>query len=146
MSSGRCKLRVALPVEFGLPGAFFQSYLLVDLFLHLAVACNTGLPQTDNDDEATPTYYGIRRVEVPVVIDRSTKRAEHVALCAAALPKHDYLPFKFTMFRSRNSSRVVDAASGGFVAPLVDPNFVWGIRLEKVISINVSGHKNGLIC
>lgn len=53
---------------------------------------------------------------------------------------------KFTMFRSRNSSRVVDAASGGFVAPLVDPNFVWGIRLEKVISINVSGHKNHPLC
>lgn len=35
----------------------------------------------------------------------------------------------------------VDAASGGFVAPFVVPDLVWDFRLEKVVSINVSGHK-----
>ena len=35
----------------------------------------------------------------------------------------------------------VDAASGGFVAPFVVPDLEWDFRLEKVISINVSGHK-----
>jgi glutamate decarboxylase len=35
----------------------------------------------------------------------------------------------------------VDAASGGFVAPFVNPELVWDFRLERVISINVSGHK-----
>jgi glutamate decarboxylase len=39
----------------------------------------------------------------------------------------------------------VDAASGGFVAPFVNPNFVWDFRLPKVASINVSGHKYGLV-
>jgi len=39
----------------------------------------------------------------------------------------------------------VDAASGGFVAPFVNPDFVWDFRLEKVVSINVSGHKYGLV-
>ena len=39
----------------------------------------------------------------------------------------------------------VDAASGGFVAPFVVPNLPWDFRLEKVISINVSGHKYGLV-
>ena len=39
----------------------------------------------------------------------------------------------------------VDAASGGFVAPFVVPNLEWDFRLEKVISINVSGHKYGLV-
>ena len=39
----------------------------------------------------------------------------------------------------------VDAASGGFVAPFVRPNLVWDFRLEKVVSINVSGHKYGLV-
>lgn len=39
----------------------------------------------------------------------------------------------------------VDAASGGFVAPFVRPDMVWDFRLEKVISINVSGHKYGLV-
>ncbi|KOS21889.1 Glutamate decarboxylase 4 [Escovopsis weberi] len=36
----------------------------------------------------------------------------------------------------------VDAASGGFVAPFVMPELVWDFRLEKVVSINVSGHKD----
>ena len=39
----------------------------------------------------------------------------------------------------------VDAASGGFVAPFVNPNIEWDFRLEKVVSINVSGHKYGLV-
>ena len=39
----------------------------------------------------------------------------------------------------------VDAASGGFVAPFVNPDLVWDFKLEKVVSINVSGHKYGLV-
>lgn len=39
----------------------------------------------------------------------------------------------------------VDAASGGFVAPFVVPELAWDFRLEKVVSINVSGHKYGLV-
>ena len=39
----------------------------------------------------------------------------------------------------------VDAASGGFVVPFVNPNFIWDFRLERVVSINVSGHKYGLV-
>ncbi|KAJ5391161.1 Glutamate decarboxylase 4 [Penicillium cosmopolitanum] len=39
----------------------------------------------------------------------------------------------------------VDAASGGFVAPFIQPDLVWDFRLEKVVSINVSGHKYGLV-
>jgi len=39
----------------------------------------------------------------------------------------------------------VDAASGGFVAPFVCPQLEWDFRLPKVISINVSGHKYGLV-
>ena len=35
----------------------------------------------------------------------------------------------------------VDAASGGFVAPFVTPDLGWDFRCEKVVSINVSGHK-----
>ncbi|OJJ45914.1 hypothetical protein ASPZODRAFT_68971, partial [Penicilliopsis zonata CBS 506.65] len=39
----------------------------------------------------------------------------------------------------------VDAASGGFVAPFVNESLVWDFRLPKVASINVSGHKYGLV-
>ena len=39
----------------------------------------------------------------------------------------------------------VDAASGGFVAPFLEPDLVWDFRLERVASINASGHKYGLV-
>ncbi len=39
----------------------------------------------------------------------------------------------------------VDAASGGFVFPFSDPDFAWDFRLDSVKSINVSGHKFGLV-
>ncbi|HEY4276688.1 MAG TPA: glutamate decarboxylase, partial [Conexibacter sp.] len=39
----------------------------------------------------------------------------------------------------------VDAASGGFVFPFSRPEFAWDFRLESVKSINVSGHKFGLV-
>jgi len=38
----------------------------------------------------------------------------------------------------------VDAASGGFVVPFVNPELEWDFRLPRVASINVSGHKYGL--
>ncbi len=38
----------------------------------------------------------------------------------------------------------VDAASGGFVAPFLQPELVWDFRLPRVKSINASGHKYGL--
>jgi glutamate decarboxylase len=39
----------------------------------------------------------------------------------------------------------VDAASGGFVAPFLQPEIEWDFRLPRVQSINSSGHKYGLI-
>ncbi len=38
----------------------------------------------------------------------------------------------------------VDGASGGFVAPFIQPDLPWDFRLERVKSINASGHKYGL--
>ena len=38
----------------------------------------------------------------------------------------------------------VDAASGGFVAPFIEPELVWDFRIPRVRSINSSGHKYGL--
>ena len=39
----------------------------------------------------------------------------------------------------------VDAASGGFIAPFLYPDLEWDFRLPWVKSINVSGHKYGLV-
>jgi glutamate decarboxylase len=39
----------------------------------------------------------------------------------------------------------VDAASGGFVAPFLQPDLKWDFRIPRVASINSSGHKYGLV-
>jgi glutamate decarboxylase len=39
----------------------------------------------------------------------------------------------------------VDAASGGFVAPFLQPETEWDFRVPRVASINSSGHKYGLV-
>jgi glutamate decarboxylase len=38
----------------------------------------------------------------------------------------------------------VDAASGGFIAPFIQPELEWDFRIARVRSINSSGHKYGL--
>lgn len=39
----------------------------------------------------------------------------------------------------------VDAASGGFIAPFLDPALEWDFRVPRVHSISTSGHKFGLV-
>jgi glutamate decarboxylase len=39
----------------------------------------------------------------------------------------------------------VDAASGGFVAPFIQPELEWDFQIPRVQSINASGHKYGLV-
>lgn len=39
----------------------------------------------------------------------------------------------------------VDAATGGFILPFLQPNLVWDFQLKWVLSISVSGHKFGLV-
>jgi glutamate decarboxylase len=39
----------------------------------------------------------------------------------------------------------VDAASGGMIAPFLDPGLRWDFQLPRVASINTSGHKYGLV-
>jgi glutamate decarboxylase len=39
----------------------------------------------------------------------------------------------------------VDGASGAMIAPFCDPDLEWDFRLPRVVSINTSGHKFGLV-
>jgi glutamate decarboxylase len=39
----------------------------------------------------------------------------------------------------------VDGASGAFIAPFIDQDLVWDFALPRVVSINTSGHKYGLV-
>jgi len=47
--------------------------------------------------------------------------------------------------RGLNVPLHVDGASGGFVAPFLQPDLEWDFSLERVQSINASGHKYGLV-
>jgi glutamate decarboxylase len=38
-----------------------------------------------------------------------------------------------------------DGASGGMIAPFLDPDLEWDFRIPRVSSINTSGHKYGLV-
>lgn len=49
------------------------------------------------------------------------------------------------MFKGWDIPIHVDAASGGFVMPFTNPDLKWDFRLSHVRSINVSGHKYGLV-
>jgi glutamate decarboxylase len=39
----------------------------------------------------------------------------------------------------------VDGASGAMIAPFLDTDLEWDFRLDRVVSINTSGHKYGLV-
>lgn len=39
----------------------------------------------------------------------------------------------------------VDGASGGMIAPFIQPDIVWDFKIDRVASINTSGHKYGLV-
>lgn len=39
----------------------------------------------------------------------------------------------------------VDAATGGFIHPFIDPETLWDFRLKWVLSISTSGHKYGMV-
>jgi glutamate decarboxylase len=54
-------------------------------------------------------------------------------ICAALDEHHPHVPVH------------VDGASGAMIAPFCDPELVWDFRLDRVVSINTSGHKYGLV-
>jgi glutamate decarboxylase len=54
-------------------------------------------------------------------------------ICAALDEHHPHVPVH------------VDGASGAMVAPFCDPDLEWDFRLRRVVSINTSGHKYGLV-
>ena len=51
---------------------------------------------------------------------------------------------EFQLQTNLNIPMHVDAASGGFVAPFIQPDIKWDFRVDRVRSINSSGHKFGL--
>jgi glutamate decarboxylase len=57
---------------------------------------------------------------------------------------HDWLD-KYEQRTGINVPMHIDGASGGFVNPFLYPDYQWDFRLPRVLSINASGHKFGLV-
>ena len=60
----------------------------------------------------------------------------------------DEIAFALDEYEDKTGTHIpvhVDGASGGFVAPFLDPDLTWDFRLKRVVSINASGHKYGLV-
>lgn len=90
----------------------------------------------------TPERYVIDPVETVDLVDENT-----IGICAILGTTYtgEYEDVKavndLLVERNLDCPIHVDAASGGFVAPFVVPDLEWDFRCEKVVSINVSGHK-----
>ncbi len=109
-------------------------------------------------------YFDVEPRVVPLERDRYTITAETAApyidentICVGAILGTTYTgeaePIKeindlLLELKKKNGWDIpihVDAASGGFVTPFVEPKYEWDFRLPQVRSINASGHKYGLV-
>ncbi|KAL2906965.1 Glutamate decarboxylase [Bienertia sinuspersici] len=75
---------------------------------------------------------------------KAVELVDENTICVAAI-LGSTLNGEFEDVKLWNTPIHVDAASGGFVAPFVYPDLEWDFRLPLVKSINVSGHKYGLV-
>lgn len=108
-------------------------------------------------------YWGVELREIPMETDRYIMNAEEViSRCdentIGVIPTlgvtftGQFEPVKevsdaldqLEKEKRLNISIHVDAASGGFLAPFLQPELIWDFRLARVKSINTSGHKFGL--
>ncbi|CAG7930401.1 unnamed protein product [Penicillium olsonii] len=94
----------------------------------------------------TETRYVIDPVQAVDLVDENT-----IGICAILGTTYtgqyeDVQAINSLLLRRGLSTPIhVDAASGGFVAPFVKPELEWDFQLSNVVSINVSGHKYGLV-
>jgi glutamate decarboxylase len=94
----------------------------------------------------TPDRYVIDPKEAVDLVDENT-----IGICAILGTTYtgEYEDVKaindLLIERGMDTPIHVDAASGGFVAPFINPDLEWDFRCERVVSINVSGHKYGLV-
>ncbi len=109
-------------------------------------------------------YFEIEQRLIPLHPDRFTITADEVmnrvdenTICVVGVLgtsyTFDYDPIKeindaLVGFKHKTGIDIplhTDGASGAFIAPFLNPEIEWDFRLEQVKSINVSGHKYGLV-
>jgi glutamate decarboxylase len=109
-------------------------------------------------------YFEIEQRLIPLHPDRFTisvedvmERVDENTICVVGVLGTSYT-FQYDPVEEINDALVtlkqeqgldiplhVDGASGVFIAPFLNPELNWDFRLEQVKTINVSGHKYGLV-
>jgi glutamate decarboxylase len=97
-----------------------------------------------------PAKYTIGPEDVEPHVDENTIGVAAVLGTTFTGHKDDVVGINDLLVRIKNERGLdvplhVDGASGGFVWPFLYPDTKWDFRLEQVRSINVSGHKFGLV-
>src|SRR5215210_2485374 len=97
-----------------------------------------------------PAKYTIGPEDVAPHVDENTIGVAAVLGTTFTGHKDDVVGINDLLVRIRNERSLdvplhVDGASGAFVWPFLYPDTPWDFRLEQVRSINVSGHKFGLV-
>src|SRR3954452_4035212 len=97
-----------------------------------------------------PDKYTIDPDDVQAHIDENTIGVAAVLGTTFTGHKDDIVGINELLLRIKSERGLdvplhVDGASGGFVWPFLYPDSAWDFRLEQVRSINVSGHKFGLV-
>jgi glutamate decarboxylase len=97
-----------------------------------------------------PGKYTIGPADVEPHIDENTIAVAAVLGTTFTGHKDDITGINDLLVRTKRERGLdvplhIDAASGGFVWPFLFPDSQWDFRLEQVRSINVSGHKFGLV-
>jgi len=97
-----------------------------------------------------PAKYTIGPEDVEPHVDENTIGVAAVLGTTFTGHKDDVVGINDLLVRIKNERGFdvplhVDGASGGFVWPFLYPDTKWDFRLEQVRSINVSGHKFGLV-
>ncbi|KAE9450818.1 hypothetical protein C3L33_17283, partial [Rhododendron williamsianum] len=87
-------------------------------------------------------YYVMDPKKAVEMVDENTICV--AAILGSTLTESLKISFSLNVYRWETPIHV-DAASGGFVAPFLYPELEWDFRLPLVKSINVSGHKYGLV-
>ena len=98
----------------------------------------------------SPGKYTIGPDDVAPHVDENTIGVAAVLGTTFTGHKDDIVGINDLLVRIKNERGLdvplhVDGASGGFVWPFLYPDSPWDFRLEQVRSINVSGHKFGLV-
>src|SRR4051794_29638412 len=97
-----------------------------------------------------PEKYTIGPDDVEPLVDENTIGVVAVLGTTFTGHKDDVVGINELLLRLKQERELdipihVDGASGGFVWPFLYPESAWDFRLEQVRSINVSGHKYGLV-